>query len=202
MNQPAIVPIVEGQSECESVPILLRRLLARQGAQHVAIARPVRVKRYQVVRPSQLERAIALARRTRANCAAILIVLDADDDDPDRLRCDLEARADRATDLPVSVVLAVREFEAWLLGAKESLQGRRGIAPGATAPANPEAVRGAKEALSRNMRHCRYLEVDDQPALTAQFDVEAAAARCPSFRHLVSDVERLVSRLRRPDGSA
>jgi len=53
-----ILPFVEGQSEVEAVPHLLGRLLARLGRHEVRIARPFRVKRYQVVRPRELERAL------------------------------------------------------------------------------------------------------------------------------------------------
>ena len=195
MTDPAIVPIVEGQSECESVPVLLRRLLNRRAAHHVRIGKPIRVKRLQVVRASQLERAIELARRTRHDCAAMLVLLDADDDDPDQLRVELQDRADKATDVPVAVVLAVREFEAWFLAAKESLRGTRGIVQHAAAPPAPENIRGAKEALSKNMQDRNYLEIDDQPALTSVFDLETASTRCPSFQRLVSELDRLLTRL-------
>ena len=45
-----LVPIVEGHAEVEAVPVLMRRLLAESGQYEVEIARPVRVKRYKVVR--------------------------------------------------------------------------------------------------------------------------------------------------------
>ena len=40
-----ILPIVEGQSEVEGVPVLLRRLLARLGQPEAQVARPFRIKR-------------------------------------------------------------------------------------------------------------------------------------------------------------
>jgi hypothetical protein len=46
-----ILAFVEGQSEEEAVPILLRRLLDHLGRTEVQIAKPFRVKRLQVVRP-------------------------------------------------------------------------------------------------------------------------------------------------------
>ena len=130
-----VVPIVEGHSEVQSVPVLLRRLLAEQGRHQVRVAKPVRVGRYKVVRPGELERAIELARRTRENCDAILAVLDADDDCPAELAPTLLERAMTA------------------------------------------------------------VEVDDQPAMAARFDLQSARQRCPSFDKLVRDVATLATAL-------
>ena len=91
----------------------------------------------------------------------------------------------------MALVLANRELEAWFLGAKESLRGIRGIRRDAVTPANPEAIRGAKERLSVNMQGRRYIATDDQPALAHAFDLGAAEAKCPSFAKLVRDVTRL-----------
>ena len=175
---PAIVSIVEGQAEVASVPVLLRRILSHFGAHDVGVTRPFRVKRYQVVREGQLERAVQLACRDRAGAACVLVLLDVEDDCPAELGPALRERCQTATSLPVSVVLASREFEAWFLGAKESLRGIRGVREEAEAPPDPESIRGAKERLSGNMeRGHRYLEVDDQPALAAEMDIGQARER-------------------------
>jgi hypothetical protein len=114
---PLIVPIVEGQGEVEAVPILLRRVLHSQTAYSVDVRRPIRVKRNQVVKPGELERAIELAA-LQPNCRAILILLDADDDCPAVLGPELLLRAQAARpDVPCSVVLAKSEFEAWFVGS-------------------------------------------------------------------------------------
>lgn len=191
----AIVPIVEGQSEVASVPVLLRRLLGQLGAYHLEVARPFRVKRNRVVRPGELERAVEQAARSRSAPAVILVLLDADDDSPDQLESQLAERCRQTTSLPALVVLANREFESWFLGAKESLRGERGIRVDARAPDNPESIRGAKERLSRNMEGTRYIEVDDQPALAKKMDLKMAQARCPSFSRLVRGLENIVSEL-------
>ncbi|MGH7342125.1 MAG: DUF4276 family protein, partial [Candidatus Rokuibacteriota bacterium] len=81
----------------------------------------------------------------------MLVVLDSDDDDTAVLRSELLERCRQATPLPVSVVLARRELEAWFLGAKESLRGICGIRHDAVAPDDPESIRGAKERLTQNM---------------------------------------------------
>jgi hypothetical protein len=192
---PAIVPIVEGQSEKESVPILLRRLLDRWQTHDIQVSRPFRVKRTQVVREGELERAVKQAVRDREGAAAVLVLLGVDNDCPADLGPRLLQRASRATNLPVAVFLARMEFEAWFLGAKESLRGNRGIRKDAASPPDPEAVAGAKERLSRNMDRQRYLEGDDQPAFAQAFDIDAAGRRCPSFGRFVRKVRGLVEEI-------
>jgi len=157
------------------------------------VARPFRVKRTRVLRPGEIERAIRQAVRSRRGVKAVLVLLDAADDDPAEIEPALLQRCRTETTLPVAVVLACRELEAWFLGAKESLRGVRGIRADAATPAAPETIRGAKERLSRNMDGgWRYVEVDDQPAPAQRFDVSAAAERCPSFRRLRRAVAQLV----------
>lgn len=184
---------MEGYAEVESIPVLFRRILEHQNIHDVSIARPFRVKRNRVVRPNELERAVTLAVSDRADVAAVIVVLDPDDDCPAQLGPELLARARTATVLPTAIVLAQKEFECWFLGAKESLRGTRGIRNDSTAPQHPEEIRGAKERLTQNMiPGRRYLEVDDQPAFADSMNLDQAQARCPSFAKLMRDLNRLV----------
>lgn len=198
MTIRSIVPIVEGQAEVDSVPVLLRRLLGRAQRYDVDVARPFRVKRNQVARRegNALERAVSLATRDRPNPVCVLVLLDADDDCPAEVAPRLLTRCGEATGLPVAVVLASKEFEGWFLGVKDSLRGVRGIRDDATPPADPEQIRGAKERLSRNMvGDRRYNEVDDQPAFADKMDIDLARKRCPSFDKLVRDFEGLLQQV-------
>lgn len=177
----ALVPIVEGHAEVHSIPVLMRRL-------GIDVARPFRIKRNKVVKPEELERAISFALRDRQDATAVLVLLDADDDCPARLAPLLLERSARVSSVPVSVVFAVRELEAWFLGGVESLRGQRGIRNDAAYDADPEAPRGAKERLEGLMSGT-YVDVADQPALMAQLDVEAARQRCPSLDKLLRDLQ-------------
>lgn len=190
-----ILPIVEGLSEVQAVPILLRRLLARLGREDIQIARPFRVSRLKVVRPGELERAILQGSRDRRGLSALLVLLDSDDDDPAGLEAHLLERCRAATTLPSAVVAARREFESWLLGGKEGFRGFRGIRPDANTPPDPESIRGAKERLSRNMAARSYVEVDDQPAFAERLDLDLAFQRCASLRKLAVEVERLAGEI-------
>ncbi|HVG11228.1 MAG TPA: DUF4276 family protein [Thermoanaerobaculia bacterium] len=186
-----ILPVVEGLSEVQAVPVLLRRLLARLGREDIQIARPFRVSRLKVVRPGELERAILQGSRDRNNLSALLVLLDADDDDPASLEIHLMERCHAATALPAAVIAARREFESWFLGGKDAFRGFRGIRPDANAPPDPESIRGAKERLSRNMAGRSYVEVDDQPAFAERLDLELASQRCASLRRLMAELERI-----------
>jgi hypothetical protein len=195
VKSPVLVPIVEGHSEVQSVPVLLRRLCAEMGRYEVQVAKPLRIGRCQVVRSGELERIFELARRTRERCDAILLLLDADDDCPKELAPALLERARAASaGLPVAVVLAKSEFESWFVGSVESLRGVRGLADTAVSPANPEDIRGAKEHLRRQVGY-PYVEVDDQPAFASRFDLQLARQSCPSFDKFVRDVEAILAKL-------
>jgi hypothetical protein len=66
----------------------------------------------------------------------------------------------------------------------------------ATAPPNPENIRGAKEHLTRNMvRGRRYLAVDDQVTFAEKIDLNLARQRCPSFDKCFREAERLLQSL-------
>ena len=193
MTLPRIVPIVEGHGEVEAVPILLRRIAAAvRPAVAVGVLSPIRIDRSKIVTPPELERAVELAARRAGADGRILILLDADDDCPARLAPELLQRARAArTDRAIRVVLAKTEYEAWFLAAAGSIAGQQDIAADA-APADPEAVRGAKEWLARRMPPGRkYRPTLHQAALTKLFDLDAARA-APSFDKLWRDVTALL----------
>lgn len=190
----SIVPIVEGFSEVESVPVLMRRLLDSWGKYHLGIARAVRVQRYQVVKEGELERRVQMAM-TRPSCGAVMVILDADDDCPKDTAIELLHRARRiARDTPVSVVLPKPELESWFVGSIESLRGVNGISANACSPDDPETIRNAKAFLTNTMQR-RYMPTIDQPALAAGFDLAKALDSCRSFRKFHDDLHRIVDGL-------
>src|SRR5437762_13902457 len=96
-----IVPIVEGFSEVESIPMLLRRLIEVTNCDGMEVGKPFRVRRNRVVKPGELEKAVELACM-RDGCTAIILILDADDDCPKELSPPLVARLlSAAAGLPV-----------------------------------------------------------------------------------------------------
>ena len=200
----SIISIVEGHSETEAVPVILRRLIdQRRIHSEIEAARPFRTHKGSLLRPGGLEKAIRQAIRDRPDPGCVMVIIDADDDLPCELGPELFKRCDRLNlPLPVSVVIANRELEAWFLGAKQSLRGIRGIRAEANSPKNPESIRGAKERLSDNMDGRRYLEVVDQPALAAKFDLGPAEKNCPSFERFLREFDRLLAAMGIPANSA
>ncbi len=173
--------IVEGHGERHALPVLARRVgEALQPAVYWDVPPAIRVPRSKLLRQGELERSVRLARANVVSSGdgtgAVLVVIDADDDCAALLGPELLQRAvSAAGEVPVGVVLAVAEFEAWFLAAMPSLRGRRGIRPDADTVAAPESIRGAKEALRRQMLPgCSYSETTDQSALVALMDLDAA----------------------------
>ena len=192
--------IVEGHGEVESVPILIRRIVAGiDSSVYIDIIGSIRKPANQLKRPGELERAVDLAARKIGGRGGILILLDCDgkDECPKTDAPVLLSRACAArSDLPVSVVLAYKEYEAWFIAAAESLRGKRRLSESLEIVADPENIRGAKEWLSRHMpRNDPYSEVDDQPAFTAEFDMQLAR-RANSFDKCYRDIVRMVEILR------
>ncbi|MDE0017150.1 MAG: DUF4276 family protein [Candidatus Poribacteria bacterium] len=190
--------IVEGHSEVEAVPILIRRVAARHYPELMTvIPTPIRIPRNKVFKVGELERAVGLAVRNIKGQGAIFIILDCDNDCPAQLGPSLLHRISQIfRNMPIAVVLAKQEFEAWFLAAAESLRGKRGLRTDINSPSDPEAIRGAKEWLSHQMEGSRtYSETQDQPALTALFDIEQAR-QTDSFDKCYRDIVRLLGELR------
>ena len=102
------------------------------------------------------------------------------------------------SDIPIAVVLAKKEYEAWFIAAAESLKGKHELPTDITSPADPEGIRGAKEWLSNKMPPGPgYAEIIDQPAFTTVFDMEAARRSSDSFDKCYRDIKRMLEQLYR-----
>lgn len=190
--------IVEGHGEMEAAPILIRRIAENLYPElEIWAPRPIRVSRDKVVKAGELERRVELAARRIHGKGAIFILLDSDNDCPAHLGPELLGRALQArSDLPIAVVLAKHEFESWFIAAIDSLRGQRGLKDNLQQARNPEAIRGAKEWLSRQMENRSYSETVDQPKLTARFDFDQAR-RTDSFDKCYRDIVYLLDELRK-----
>ncbi len=202
-DPPRLAAIVGGVGECDAVPILVRRIARTIDPALIPVVDPVlRVPESRLIKQGELERTVDLAARKIGNQGGILILLDCDDGCPAKEGPELLRRSVAThRNLHISVVLAKREFEAWFLAAAESLRGRRGLMSDLTAPADPEAIRGAKEWLADRMPlEQAYSETTDQPALTELFDLEAAR-RTDSFDKCYREIVRLLDKVRGTGGA-
>lgn len=194
MNRMSIVCIVEGHGDVAAVPLLVRRVATECDPELlVEVPTPQRVPRTRITRPGELERAVEFAVRKLTGAGGVLVLIDAEDDCPAQLGPELLQRAQAVRPgVPMAVVLAMKEFEAWFLAAAASLRGRRHLRADLTPPPNPEAVRGAKEWLWVRMTGGRgYSETLDQPAMTQLFDLSAARS-APSFDKCYRAIENLI----------
>jgi hypothetical protein len=155
----------------------------------------MRVSRGKLLAAGGIERAVLAAAQRAGTSGRVLVLLDADDDCPAELGPTLLKRAKVArSDVPLSVVLAKREFEAWFLAAAASLAGHHGFASDLSAPADPERIRGAKEWLREHRTDGRpYKPTVDQAPLASVFDIGQARSSSPSFDKFCRDVQTLLN---------
>jgi hypothetical protein len=153
----------------------------------------LRVPKSRLLKPGEMERTVDLAARTLNGSGAVWVLIDGDEDCPAELGPTLLRRACQArSDVPIAVVIAKCEFEAWFLAAAASLRGQRGLSTTAEPPPEPEAVHDAKGWLAERMASGHYSETRDQPAFAAQFDLHLAR-RADSFDKCYRDLVRLLT---------
>ena len=179
-------------------------MLREAGRYDVYVLPAVRAPKGQLMRSQEdantegLDRALQHAANRLASfrSGAILILLDADDFCPAIAGASLLAAArDLRADIPISVILAKREYEAWFLAALSSLRGKRGIRLDARPPESPEDIPNAKGYLGAQMASGRkYSETADQPALSDIFDL-GEAQTCRSFRKLRREFKSILNAL-------
>lgn len=201
MNPMRLATIVEGHGEVEAVPLLIRRIAAELDPSFaIDLITAIRVPAYRFRKTGELERTVDLAiRKLGRGGGGIFIVIDCDWDGgcPKADAPQLLQRAKSVhPDMPVSLVLANREYEAWFIAAAESIRGKHGLPNDLEVVADPESIRGAKEWLSSRMPPSRpYTETIDQPALTASFDIQLAR-RANSFDKCYREIVSLLNRLK------
>lgn len=194
----AIYPIVEGHGEVSAVRVLLQRVASEICDRNdVDVLHPHRVPRGRMVAQDarELQRAVQLGRLKIAQTGMpgiIMVLLDADDDCPAELGPRLLGQISRP-DVAAGVVVAKREYEAWFLAGARSLRRHHAVSNAAVAPADPEAIRGAKQYLERHVLvpGAVYRPTVDQPALTACLGLDEARA-ASSFDKLCRDLCRLL----------
>ena len=129
---------------------------------------------------------------------AVLVLLDADRDCPVRLAQGL-ARRVGALDprVPVAIVAANHELEAWFLAdigsiVGQPVKGRVLIADPAESPEDPDSVRNPKSRLMALVAAwTTYKESRDPASLATLIDPDVVAGRSRSFRRLVSALRQL-----------
>jgi hypothetical protein len=157
---------------------------------------------YNRVRHLGIEHYIEAALRNQPD--AILVIIDADDECRKRgqvngLGPELLMRAKAlAPNLPLAVVVANPEYEAWFLANLSSFRARGIFLEHAKLPINsgPESHRDCKRIMAK-LIGCRYEETIHQLELTRGLRFsQGTARRSPSFGKLLRDLERLTLEVR------
>ena len=187
MIRRSFIPIVEGHGEQKALPLLVRRIFFEISPEtYPEVHPPVRIKSGSFLNdPAYFGKYVSLVADKAANGQGeVIILLDCEDDCPAILGPSLLARAQNIrSDVPYHIVLAHREYETWFLASAESLRGH-GLPDDVTPPADPEAIRGAKEWLGKAM-DIPYDPIIHQAAFTAHFDIQQARS-VPSFNRLIT----------------
>lgn len=195
-----ILAIVEGHGEERAVPALLRRWFkSRRFHNFDTPDLAIRASGSGALKCAHdddddlgIESYVALAAAQKPD--GILVVLDADDECLSRkgtsrpgLGPELRERARKAAaHIPVEVVVANREYEAWLLASLGALKRAGKVPVHASVPeANIETIRDCKRAL-RTFLGRPYEETTDQPDLTQHLPfTPGMAKRSPSYGKLL-----------------
>ena len=190
-----VASIVEGHGEVSAVQVLLRRLSGWL-TPHVStrVLTPIRVHRDQFLnKGEEFSRYLKLAGAKCGQEGWVLVLLDADDDCPATTAPAVLARAQLVLPgIPVSVVLAKREYEAWFIASASSLNGVRGFKSDGDPVADPESIANAKGWIKLHMPDGAYGETTDQAALTAGLNLEMTHDGSPSFNKLCREWKRHV----------
>ncbi len=210
-----IVPIVEGHGEVDAVPILLNRWFAHRNFKNFGTPKAaVRAPKSSIIAPLDEDREIGIELYVRRAIMqmpkpdGILVLIDSDDEciarkhlpGDQQLGPALLRRAiTEASHIPIGVVLANREFEAWYLAAHRRMKARGQFLAEERFPTgfdfeNPRDCKGrVKKCLGRS-----YSETVDQKELAKHIGFGSYMAKhCRSFDKLLRDLEKIAKTARR-----
>jgi hypothetical protein len=208
-----IQPIVEGPGDVQSVPILLRRILGEAlGNQQWQVLRPINTEGCgNMTRPGGIERFVLRAQK-EPGCNAVTVIIDRDaveklpngqrlpnNCSPTFARWFSQRIQATVPRIPVVVIVAHTEYEAWFLASIETIAGRRnnglpGLSRNTHYDGDPENHPDPKAWINARLsRGYRYSETRDQENLTKFIDLQIVHRRSRSFRRLIHAVEEIIA---------
>lgn len=197
MTPPFIASIVEGHGEEEALPKLLYNIaLAIQPAVYPIVLPPHRVPRDSLLNvPGALEDYAIKALADAGPTGKLLVLIDADDDDPRELETRLlQCVPQHIPTAWVSVCVAVREYESWFIASLETIAPLAGVTSNTQIPESIEQIRGAKEWLRRRMPSGNsYKPTLHQAEFSSAIDIDLVRQRSRSFDRLCGEVTRLLA---------
>jgi len=184
-----LVCVVEGHGEVKAIPNLVSRILRYLSADNWLVDEdPIRQPRSRLVgtglpgmrgraNRSGLESVLAMVRARRAS--GVIILVDADDDCP--AEWGPEARAIVTAQFPGTAVMAVREYENWLLLSRVGVAARK-----------KAEKRDAKSELAKLVPG--YKPSTHQLVETRRMSIEGVRSSSDSFEKLVRDIGVIAGR--------
>lgn len=196
MRERGIVAVVEGIGDERALPSLIRRILHERLLRYDIGTGKSQVAKGKNNLVGKFEKFVEYAMDE--NPAAILVLVDADEDCPVELASSLARRAAALNvQVPIAVVCAKSEYETWFICSLSDSEGngiRRnlGLPPSVVCPENAESIRDAKGWLTGHMpRNRRYSPRIDQDDLTHHIAIETVREKSRSFRRLCDAVREL-----------
>jgi len=194
MSRNKVYAIVEGHGEANSpyrgvapaVMVLIQRMLQYQNCWTLFPGTkypPFRMRSYGAFFAGDtFERAVRYHKGI-SDCAAVLVLLDMDDDCAKARAVELASRVKDMEALPFSVVVvaAKREYEAWFLASLETIKDE-------VYGDDPEHRRDVKGWLKKQYG---YRPTRHQAEYTQLVDIDLARARSRSFRRLCHAFEEV-----------
>ncbi|VVM06206.1 hypothetical protein MAMC_00990 [Methylacidimicrobium cyclopophantes] len=178
---PDIGLLVDGEYDKAALGVLDRRL--SDGPR-------VRVR---TVSRGSLHKAIRILRVEQQNVNSFLWITDAEQEDPNRRRREMERRVEEASlGIPVECVVAVPMLEAWLLADPNALRSVVGISKREARIEQPERLPGPKDRLERLFSQTNQNYTPEAARrIATELCIEAVSAQCPSFRQLQKAVGQI-----------
>lgn len=100
--------------------------------------------------------------------------------------------------VPVGIVVAKWEYEAWLIASIETIANNLGWNANAKCNQHPEEVEDPKKWIERHAmrrsnpnKHPKYIETCHQPQMTKHLDF-TKASECPSFKRLLKALDEII----------
>lgn len=190
---PNLITLVEGPGDSAAVPLLLRKLLHGRQVYDWQVPRPMEVGSIGRLRRDVTQ--LVTYAADKPACGGVLILLDMDDGCPvDEARAlAASVRAVQAP-VPVAIVFAHREYEAWFLASLATLAGTNELPAGLSYSGKTESLRDVKDWFTQQLPPGRiYKPATHQARYTDRLDPALAATNSRSFRRLERAVDQLLA---------
>lgn len=165
---PTIGLILEGKDDEAAIPVLVRK--CRPGVKVVTRQCRGTVKGKVLGLVAELRRSYSTER--------ILVVCDADGEEPENVLEGIRKTGIDSRSLPVIPIVIVQMLEAWLLADPLALEKVIGVAKDFK---NPEQERDPKAVLERLLRRTTRYTPGIAARIAQVLDIEVLRDRCPRF---------------------